>query len=259
MPETHSTPPLFPWTCISLRPEGQHHAFEYASTLLNTKFIACSPIRLQPLAADKAIGAACACDIVIATSPAAIKFAAKSSAFSIQENTHWYGLGPSTAAAMKKLGIAQIRYAAQGQSSEALLALPELLDLKSQSVGLLTAPGGRGLIGHVLEQRGARLQLAEVYERVILPIPQNDIDTLVQMTTPVAIFCSSYEVFRALWQALKQSEQERLQTYDWVLSSERLRELLATHGIASALVCHSAVPEMMFKTLLNDVKSEHLR
>ena len=49
--------------------------------------------------------------------------------------------------------------------SEGLLALPELQSLRGLPVGLVTAPGGRGLIGETLAHRGALVHLAEVYRR----------------------------------------------------------------------------------------------
>jgi uroporphyrinogen-III synthase len=255
MPEIKPALPLLNWTCISLRPEGQHHALRYANKAFGASVIECSPIRLQALAADDEIRSACACDIVIATSPAAVKFAAQSSAFSIQKNTQWYGVGPSTANALKKLGVTRVDYPRDQQSSEGLLRLPSLQVLKSKSVGLLTAPGGRNLIAPMLETRGAQLCLAQVYSRMALSISHDKLNALTQASMPVAVFCTSYEVFLALWQGLNDDARECLKRYRWVLSSERLAALLAAQGLVSALICHTAVPQIMLKMLANDVQA----
>jgi uroporphyrinogen-III synthase len=259
MPEMTPALPLLNWTCISLRPEGQHHALRYANKAYGASVFECSPIRLQALAADDEIRTACACDIVIATSPTAVKFAAQSNAFSIQKNTQWYGVGPSTASALKKLGVARVDYPHDQQTSEGLLRLASLHVLASKSVGVLTAPGGRNLIAPTLEARGAQLCVAEVYSRVAVSISHDAIKALTQVQMPAAVFCTSHEVFLALWQALNNDARECLKRYRWVLSGERLAALLAAHGIASALVCHTAVPQIMLKMLVDDVQAQRMR
>ena len=52
--------------------------------------------------------------------------------------------------------------------SEGLLALPVLADVHGLRIGLVTAPGGRGLIAAQLQAAGATIERADVYQRRLL-------------------------------------------------------------------------------------------
>jgi uroporphyrinogen-III synthase len=259
MPQITPPPPLSDWTCVSLRPKAQHQAFRLACQSYGAKALTYSPVRLTRLPADADIHAVCQCDIVIATSPAAANIAAQSSSFNTKQSQHWYAIGPSTAKTLQHVGAVNVTYSQHDQSSEGLLNLPELQALDSLSVGLLTAPGGRGLLASTLKQRGAALHIANVYQREIITISPARLALLAQLKPPIALFCSSYEVFLAFWQQLSTSQCELLQHCRWVVSSERLKALLATHGMIEVLISHTAVPQGMLNTLILDVQGQRLR
>src|SRR6185312_12626032 len=116
-----------------------------------------------------ALDTALACENVIYTSPSAVRFAMRLRMLRQQSRRsrsipRVFALGAATAAALRRAGIDGILVPPRADS-ESLLALPELQPVQDQTVGLVTAPGGRGLLAQELRKRGARLAVAEVYER----------------------------------------------------------------------------------------------
>jgi uroporphyrinogen-III synthase len=76
-------------------------------------------------------------------------------------------VGEGSAVALERAGFEHVLRPAEGASSEALLALPELDrdTLAGSRVLIVRGEGGRGLLGCTLSQRGARVTYAEVYRR----------------------------------------------------------------------------------------------
>ncbi|AKO51447.1 uroporphyrinogen III synthase [Marinobacter psychrophilus] len=77
---------------------------------------------------------------------------------------NWYGVGAGTAAELSRCGITA-RRPAQGWTSEALLALPPLQNLKNQRVLLARGGEGRDLLRNTLRQRGAQITVLPLYQR----------------------------------------------------------------------------------------------
>jgi uroporphyrinogen-III synthase len=247
------------WTCVSLRPKSQHHALKQACQAFGAQFFACSSLRLEKRASDADIAGAMQSDIVIATSPTAVKFARQSPSFALKTGARGFAIGPSTGKALKKMGFGMVHYANGGADSDALLAHPELQALEGVSVGLLTAPGGRGVLAPGLLARGARLQIAEVYQRTPIAISAAHLKRLADIAAPAAVFCSSFETFSALWAQLDVEQQQRLGAQHWVVSSERLAARLQPHAIHIALITQSAIPRIMFKAFTDAVLNQRMR
>jgi len=249
MPETKLNLPLSEWTVLSLRPRGQHAVAHCESKMRGAKFFACSSIKLVAIENDAALKKVLACDQIIVTSPAAARFAAKSAVFSAAEKTHWFTLGKGTSSALAKYGISQITTALDGSDSESLLALPGLQNIHGKEIGLITAPGGRGLIEPSLINRGATVHVCHVYQRKSIIINSKQIRQLEQLTLPFAVLCSSHEVFESLWRQLPMQVREKMNQGLWILSSSRLEGLIRQAGIQNTTTSESARPADMLTHL----------
>ncbi len=76
-------------------------------------------------------------------------------------------VGEATAATLQTVGVEAHVVPSQGTSSEALLATDALQapEVRDREVAIVRGEGGRDLLAQVLEERGARVRLVEVYRR----------------------------------------------------------------------------------------------
>lgn len=75
-------------------------------------------------------------------------------------------VGAGTRRALEKHGIADVIAPSSGADSEALLAVPELQEMKGKRVAILRGDGGRALLGQTLAARGARVEHVTCYRRL---------------------------------------------------------------------------------------------
>ncbi|MCU1204450.1 uroporphyrinogen-III synthase [Stenotrophomonas maltophilia] len=222
------------WTLISLRPRGQNVALRRAVAGLDGNVLALAPWRLQRLhgtAVVRQLQRALNCDRVVFTSPAAVAAAASLLPLADVQRSPWLTVGEGTARALQAHGIAEV-HAPQRMDSEGLLALPVLADVQGQRIGLVTAPGGRGLIAAQLQAAGATIERADVYQRRLLRLPPRTLARLAHSAQPWVLAVSSGEALQHFWQQLPPAGQQRLRaSARVVVASDRLGEQAQALGL----------------------------
>jgi len=129
--------------------------------------------------------------------------------------------------------------------SEGLLALPVLRDVHALDVGLVTAPGGRGVIATTLAERGARVRRAHVYERVAIAPSPRAVAALRALHAPAWLLASSGEALEHVVATLPGDALARLRGVGGVAASERLAGLARDLGLQVAAVAANARPAAM--------------
>ncbi|HEX5755308.1 MAG TPA: uroporphyrinogen-III synthase, partial [Arenimonas sp.] len=132
-----------------------------------------------------------------------------------------------------------------GANSESLLAMPELQGIAGRTVGLVTAPGGRGVIATTLRERGAALHVAEVYRRQPRQIPSARLDAALRLPPHTALLVSSGEAFDVAWTQWPPALRARLQRQPAVASSPRLRSKLQAQGFVKVRLAEDAQPRSL--------------
>ena len=259
MPTTRSGSPLSGWYVISLRPSGQHAPLRRAAAALGARVLPVATMSLHALDAGPALATALACPLRVFTSPAAVRFAAAQAPLRQAPPGTWLAVGGGTAAALRRAGLAPVLSPATGGDSEALLALPELQAMAGRDVGLVTAPGGRGLITAVLQQRGARVHRADVYERVARRPGAAALAALAALPATTALLVSSGEAFDGLWSVLDADGRLRLAARPAVASSARLAAMLAERGFGGLVLAAGARPAQLLAALSADVAAGRFR
>lgn len=245
------------WYVISLRPSGDHGSVRRVARAHGARVLPLSTLRRVPLDAGPALAAALACPVVLFTSPGAVKLSGPM--LRAGGGQRWIAVGGGTAAALHAAGIRDVGVAPGRADSESLLALPELQQLAGTPVGLVTAPGGRGLIGETLAQRGALVHLAEVYRREpVAPSPAR-LRLLDDLPGSSALLVSSQEAFEGLWSRLPDAARARLQARPVVASSPRLAAMLASRGFSMIVLADGAAPSQLLAALATDVGSGRFR
>lgn len=257
--ESNNQIQLAGWYVISLRPLNQHAGVRRAALRAGARAFALSTLRLRPLDAKPALRAALACPRVIVSSPAAVRLADAQLPLSKRRGQRWFALGAGSAAALHRRGIDGVRIPVAGSDSEALLAHPDLQDVRGQAIGLLTAPGGRGLLAERLRARGAQVRIAEVYRRESIVIAPTRLRALAALRGDVALLLTSREAFDPLWQSLSPQTRKRLVGRPCVVASDRLAALARSLGFKTVLRASNARPSSLLSTLASHVEAGRIR
>lgn len=258
MDKARSAPTLAGWYVISLRPSGSHAPVRHAATVRGARTLSISTLALRPLSAAPALQVALTCPLVIVTSPAAVQFARRQLPLASRPGQRWLALGEASASALRRAGVEDVRTPDAGTDSEALLALRELQP-PPESVGLVTAPGGRGLIAETLAQRGTQVHRANVYQREPLHPRAGRLRMLRKLPAQSALLVSSQEAFDGLWRRLDEAGRTSLRARPTVTSSARLAAYLAGLGFQAIVLAPGAAPATMIEALAADVGQGRFR
>ncbi|WP_246455068.1 uroporphyrinogen-III synthase [Thermomonas brevis] len=228
---------------MSLRPRGQHAGLRAAAARNGARLLAVSPIAIAHLDDARTrhdLHAALAADLVLFTSANAVRAAAALGPLMARRGQRWLAVGAGTRRALARAGIDAI--SPTRMDSEGLLGLPQLEYVLGKRIGLVTAPGGRGVLAPALAARGATVLRANVYARtaVALPARQREaLDAALQRPARVLLALSSGEALDAL---LAQAAAPGLRKAAVVAASERLAEMARAAGFRRIAIAASARP-----------------
>jgi len=191
-------------------------------------------------AAAAPLRAALGDDLLIFTSPAAVRFAARLAP--LRTNGTVLAVGQGTARALGRHGVQALCPVAR-QDSEGLLEQAALSEVQGRRVALIGAPGGRGVLRAELMARGAQLREVHVYRRGTPRWQRRQIDEVRQLSTEARVLLSSAEALDNLRQGLPADAFARLCGAVAVVSSERLAEAARSAGFQRVVVAASALSE----------------
>lgn len=237
------------WYVISLRPQGTHAALRQAAARYGAGLIALSPWKLvarEGADAREQLRQALQADVVLFTSPAAVRFAAAMQPLAMRAHQAWIATGSGTRAALARHGI-EAAIAPERMDSEGLLALPALSDLARRSVGLVTAPDGRGLLAPALQARGAQLHLAQIYLRQPLPVSATGLQRLRELKAPAWVALTSAGALRQVLQQLPDEAQRALLARPAVAASARLMAAATDAGFAQVVQAQGPRPAQLVR------------
>ncbi|MEQ8426712.1 MAG: uroporphyrinogen-III synthase [Gammaproteobacteria bacterium] len=147
-------------------------------------------------------------------------------------------IGNSTAAALHQHGVQDVIHAGSSADSEALLAMPELQSsaITGSDILLIRGQGGRDLLVNALNQRGANVEIAEVYMRKPPQYDTNELDWLWQQEAPDAIIVTSNEGIKHLLGLTPVGHREKLLHTPLIVMSERNADFAREHGFDAGIV-----------------------
>ena len=143
-------------------------------------------------------------------------------------------IGAGTARALEAAGLGKGLAPDGGSSSEDVLSLPVLQNLRGQRVLIVKGEGGRDLLPRVLGSRGAQVEQAEVYRRVPAEFKPKQLETLVSEID--AIVVTSGEALEHL--ASLASQRSALFAAQLVVPSQRVVQMAQDLGF----ICTPLIP-----------------
>ncbi len=249
MVSNRTRPPLHEGIVVSLRPVGGHDALRRAAAAQGARVLALSPWRIalrDDAITRKALREALVADAVVFTSPNALRAAANLLPLRKRKGADWLAVGAGTASALRRAGIADVA-SPERMDSEGVLSLPALRDVHGKRVGLVTAPGGRGVIATTLARRGARITRADVYERIAIAPSPRAVATLRALRTRPWLALSSGDALQHLLAALPADAARVLRTSRVLAASGRLAVLAHELGFDDICVATDARPRALLE------------
>jgi uroporphyrinogen-III synthase len=251
--------PLSGWVVISLRPSPAQASLRRAARKLGASVFALPTLVLQALDARDTLRDALRTNLVIVTSPAAARHAHTQQYLRQKRGQSWLAVGAGTANVLRRIGLTNVHTPPQGNDSSALLAHPLLASIDHQTIGVLTAPGGRDLIVPGLCARGAEPVRADVYSRSPATIAPRRWRQLMLVPKTAAVFVSSEEALDSLWRGAGDDERARLLGWPCIASSTRLQARAKTLGWAAPVLAASALPGDLLAALAAHVAAGRFR
>ncbi|QDH71404.1 uroporphyrinogen-III synthase [Marilutibacter alkalisoli] len=235
------------WYLVSLRPQGGHEALRRAAARRGGALVALSSCRLvfrDDDASRQALDMALASGLAVFTSPAAVHAADALRPLREVADVRWIAVGAGTAAALRRAGAADVAHPAR-MDSEGLLALPALQRIAGTTIGLVTAPGGRGMLLPALQARGARVLRADVYAREPVPLPVHAIARLRTADAPLAVALSSGEALSRVLARLPADAAMKLRGARVLAASERLATIAREAGFDDVVIAAGPRPSQL--------------
>ena len=166
--------------------------------------------------------------------------------------------GEGTARLARELGFANVIYPSRHGTSEAMLALPELREVDGLNVLILAAEGGRGLMGKMLEDRGAAVDRIHVYRRIRQDMP-GDLAVKVRDAEWVITLAASWEAVAGLAEAVPDDVLQLIKSGSLIAPSRRVAERAASIGFQRCTIAAGADDEAMLNELRRLTSKDELR
>lgn len=189
-------------------------------------------------------------DRLIFVSPQAVHYGHK-----LLKNQHRLKLaaiGESTASALRNHGFEVDCVPEKNWTSEGLLALQPLQQVRGQRIGIVRGDSGRELIYNILENRGAAVDYIEVYKRTRADINEKPLITVLsanQLKLTVATSCAA---ILQLMDIVGQFRNVMIQQ-PIMVSSERLKKLAHELHFQTILLAENASNQALLEAVKNSV------
>lgn len=163
-------------------------------------------------------------------------------------------IGKSTELALQKAGYVVDLVAKNGASTEDLLAMPELLQVKDQRVLIIRGQGGREELANVLRYRGASVDYLDVYKRIVPNIDNSNLIELLKKHLLAFITITSAEALQNLLSMVGERFKQHLLEVPLVVVSHRIRIIAAEIGFKRIAVAESPSDRAILDTVIMSVK-----
>ena len=158
-------------------------------------------------------------------------------------------IGKATSEALTLAGLPVDLVPEKGYNSEALLAMPQLQQMKGQRCLIVRGEGGRDELATTLRNRGAHVDYMDVYKRIIPSIDSSLVSSLLVQDKLDVITVTSGEALQNLFIMLEKKHHQRLLAVPLVVVSNRIRQLAADMGFKRIAVTNCPSDSAILETV----------
>jgi uroporphyrinogen-III synthase len=176
-------------------------------------------------------------DVLVFSSPAAVRFAARLQL--LRTGATVLAVGQGTARALRRQGVRAVAAPSKRQDSEGLLDLPIWAELGPCRIALIGAPGGRGVLRDQLATRGS-LREVQVYRRALPRLRASHWEGVSALESDACVLLSSAEAMDNLRELAPTAAWQRLASFIAIVSSERLALAARAAGFSRIHMAASA-------------------
>jgi len=165
-------------------------------------------------------------------------------------------IGKATAQALAQAGLPVDLVPESGYNSEALLAMPQMQQMKGQSCLIIRGEGGREELATTLRSRGAFVEYLDVYKRIIPGIDSTPVSLLLAQDKLEVITATSGDALQNLLIMLEEKNHQQLFEVPLVVISNRIRQIAADMGFKRIAVTNSPSDVAILETVTMCVTGE---
>jgi len=175
-----------------------------------------------------------------------------------------YAVGPGTGNLLRQFSW-PVHYPDSGITSEDLLALPGMQDVRGKRVALFRGQGGRELLAATLRERGAQVDYIELYRRLEPHYDPAQVLAQLRDDDVHAIVTTSQQILQALLALGANGGEDKasaallslLRQLPVIVPSQRVRELALAAGIKQVIDAGGADDGTVVRALLQIRDRQH--
>lgn len=188
-------------------------------------------------------------DLAVFVSPNAVEHAVTARGGPLPASLPVAAVGPATAEALRSAGAERVIAPTKGFDSEALLESAELADVAGKRIAILRGDTGRELLAETLRERGATVEVVEVYRAVPAKRPAARVAAKLKRAEVDAVLCTSGRGLSALVDASDGKTRAGLVGAQLVVASARMVQLAESLGFKDPLVAPAPGDRALVDTL----------
>ncbi len=150
-------------------------------------------------------------------------------------NCNIAAIGPATTKMLEDFGYEVAIVPSAKFSSEALLELEALQNVKDKNILIVRGMGGRETLRQILETRGANVEYAEVYQRE-KPSNRSPVNLSDLSVNETAVLLNSVDTAQNLWTLCTTNEQKWLADVKYVAGNQRIADAAIKIGFANNFI-----------------------
>ena len=166
----------------------------------------------------------------------------------------WFAIGKQTATRMADEGLIAAQ-SDRGYDSEALLSLPQLQDIIDQKILIMRGQGGREKLAEVLQQRGAKVEYADLYSRQAPGYTSDEISSTIGTEKIAGVLITSGEALQNFTALLCTGRPQLFNTLI-VVPSQRIARIAAGLGYTRVITASGPDNRSMAETVLSNIDTD---